>query len=355
LTDEVRMLAAFLVAACATLLATPYVIRLANRTGFLDRPHTYKGHARATPYLGGLAVVAGALLASVLFTWGSAPDVLRWALATSLLLCVLGTVDDRLNLGAGIRVLLTAGVAAILWLVDAGWNELGHPVLNLTVTILWVLAVVNAFNLMDNMDGANPVTTACAAAGLAAVAVALDRPAWAITALAICGACLAFLRFNLRRPSRIFLGDGGSMALGFLMATLPMTLMAGVGDSTWKSLIPCVLLVGLPALDTALVVVSRRRRDVPVLSGGRDHLTHRLRQRLGEPWRVALVLAAGQLVLGFAAWAIFTADTRLHAATLAGIYLCVAAIVIWRFEHPSWAPRPARVQSLPAHESAGTS
>ena len=155
--------------------------------------------------------------------------------------------------------------------------------------MLWVVAVVNAFNLFDNMDGAAS-SMACVVAGALAVLGLVNGDTWlSVVAAALCGACAGFLPHNLASPARIFLGDGGSMPIGFAVAALAMI---GVGDAAreWQSLAMGLLFVGVPALDTGLVIVSRRRRGLSILTGGRDHLTHRARQRLQTARAVAITL-----------------------------------------------------------------
>ena len=126
-------------------------------------------------------------------------------------------------------------------------------------------------------------------------------------AFALCGACLGFLRFNLASPARIFLGDGGSMPIGFAVAATIMSL-PDTGHLSWVLIPVAVVLVGLPALDTSLVIVSRVRREAGVFTGGRDHLTHRLQSKLGSAQRVAIALAVGQALLTGAGAALIEAD-----------------------------------------------
>ena len=117
------------------------------------------------------------------------------------------------------------------------------------------------------------------------------------TGAALCGACLGFLPHNLSRPSaRIFLGDGGSMPIGFAIAALVM-IGASSAAAEWQALVMGLLLVGVPALDTCLVVVSRRRRGISILTGGRDHLTHRTHARLRTVRASVAALGAGQALL----------------------------------------------------------
>ena len=145
------------------------------------------------------------------------------------------------------------------------------------------------------------------------------------------GACAAFLPYNLARPSRIFLGDGGSMPLGLLVAGVIMA--EPTGDLGWAALPAYALLVALPILDTTLVVFSRWRRGVAVLSGGRDHITHRLLPRLGSARRVALAL--GFVQLGLCAVAIGLAETNQTTVVIATfVYLAAGAVAVARFEGP---------------------
>lgn len=286
------MLAAFIVSYLVVLAATPVAIRVARRTGFLDRPRDYKVHAAATPYLGGAAVLVG--FSAGAWIQGAAADLqLAPLFAGAGFLWLVGTIDDRVALGPRIRVLAEVAVAVLLWKSGLGWSLFEGEVADLAVTVLWIVGLVNAFNLMDNLDGAAGTVAAVCAAGIALLTLSDGPQALTAVAVAVTGACAGFLHFNLTRPARIFLGDGGSMLLGFLVAALPMVVwrearMDGV------DLLPAIMLVGLPVLDMTLVIVSRTRRGVSLTTGGRDHITHRLLAKLGSTWGVALALAIAQ-------------------------------------------------------------
>jgi UDP-GlcNAc:undecaprenyl-phosphate GlcNAc-1-phosphate transferase len=135
------------------------------------------------------------------------------------------------------------------------------------------------------------------AAGAGGVALIYGSLACAGLAFAVSGALAGFLLYNLRRPSRIFLGDGGSMPVGFVIAAVLMAVSRNVGGLGAGAVVAVAPIVGLPILDTTLVMVSRARRGVPLFSGGQDHLTHRLLGQLGAPRRVALTLALAQAAL----------------------------------------------------------
>jgi UDP-GlcNAc:undecaprenyl-phosphate GlcNAc-1-phosphate transferase len=327
--DEIRIAGTFIVGLLVTLLATPVARRVAIRTQFLDHPSGYKKHRRSTPYLGGAAVMTGIVVASVGF--GVSDDFSR-LLGCALILFALGTIDDRIGLGITPRLIAQVFTATALWAVDLGWTMLPSELANLVLTVVWVVGITNAFNLMDNLDGATGTVAAVCTTGAGALAVIQGDPGLAVIAFAVSGACAGFLPFNLAKPSRIFLGDGGSMPLGMLVACTIMAIPDGQLD--WSLLFASAPLVGVVILDTTLVVVSRHRRKVPVFSGGRDHLSHRLLGALGTERRVALVLAVSQTVLCALSFALFQLDPEQVLAATA-LYVAAGAGVIALLENPA--------------------
>jgi UDP-GlcNAc:undecaprenyl-phosphate GlcNAc-1-phosphate transferase len=149
---------------------------------------------------------------------------------------------------------------------------------------------------MDNMDGACSTVAAVASLGIGILAAIKGQAAIAGASLALSGACAVFLRSNLAGPARIFLGDGGSMPVGFLVAALAMATSRHADEGN-AGLLMGALLAGLPILDVTLVSLSRTRRGVSLLTGGRDHLTHRILLAVRSPRLVALALAAAQGLL----------------------------------------------------------
>jgi UDP-GlcNAc:undecaprenyl-phosphate GlcNAc-1-phosphate transferase len=332
-SEGLRLLLTLALAAILPAITVPIAIVVARRTGFLDSPAGYKAHLRPTPYLGGAAVLAAAVPPIALLGAGAVSDL--WPLLLGTLgLALVGAVDDRVNLSPLLRVVLEIAAAWLLWDNGLGWSFLGSGAANLLLTAFWVVAIVNAFNLMDNLDGAAAsvaaVCTACVAA-LASIGNALPL---AVVGTAVCGSLLGFLRFNLARPSRIFLGDGGSMPIGFLIAGALMAAPMG-GLSGWAAFVAAALAVGLPIFDTALVVISRRRRSAPVLSGATDHTTHRLLAVFRTPQAVAVVLVGVQAMLcGLALEATRLDDDALIAIACVAIVLGAAAVAV--AEGPRW-------------------
>src|SRR5438105_10534789 len=324
LSAEARIVAALALSLGVGLIATPVAIRTAERIGFYDRPLGYKGHAAPTPYLGGAAVVVGFLVGAL----GIVGDLSRLApiFVCALVLFVVGTLDDRVGLGAGPRVAVETGAAVALFVAGLGWHAFGSDAANLALTIAWVVGVVNAFNLMDNMDGAAGTVAVLSSIGAAVLALSVDDHAVAALSIALCGACLGFLPFNLSAPARIFLGDGGSMPIGFVVSAAIMAVPLH-GTVGWHRLLVAALLVSPVVVDTTLVMVSRRRAGVAVAMGGRDHLTHRLRMRFHSARTVALVLASAQAAACATALVIADLGDAATAVAWALLIVCVAALV----------------------------
>lgn len=324
---------AFGVAGATAFAFTPVAIAVAHRTGFLDRPQGYKGHRRPTPYLGGTAVVLAIAVATTVL--GDLTGRLGTLLACAAVLWMVGTVDDRWPMPPAWRVLAEVGVAVVIWSGGWGWSVLGSDPADLLLTIVWVVGLVNAFNLMDNIDGATSTVAAISTAGIGTLAALRGHTGLAVFAFAVSGACVGFLPRNLAGPAKIFLGDGGSMTLGFLVASLTLlTVDRYVAGSS--GLFVAALFAGLPILDTTLVVLSRRRRGIPILTGRRDHLTHRLLARVGTPRRVAALLAGVQTLLGVSAIVGYYAGHGVIIA-LAGLALLQGVFAIVMLESSDWA------------------
>ncbi len=316
------------VAAAATYGMTPLAIKVAGRFDFYDEPAGYKGHGRPVPYLGGAAVMAGFVVAVLLV----AGDWRRTAplVGGVAVLWAIGTIDDRRTLSPLLRVSVELALAGLVWAVGLGWHLHVGWVVDLMLTGVWVLGIVNAFNLFDNMDGAASTMALAVSAGASLIGVVRGDVWLAVGAASLGGACMGFLPRNVCLPARIFLGDGGSMPLGFAAAVLVMV-AAGTSTVAGESLLVALLLVGIPALDTSLVIVSRRRRGVSIMTGGRDHLTHRVRRVLPSARAVALTLGALQAVVSVAA--VLAMEGGVSFIVIGAIlYLLAAAIAIVMLE-----------------------
>lgn len=262
---------------CAVL--TPMAIRLAVRSGALDHPADHKSHKSPIPHLGGLAIVtaftAAVVLASLVRPPESGPGVLLSLLLVATTLALLGLVDDLRELSPAWRVVAEVGAAVAVWVLGSGVTVTGSDALNLVLTVLWIVGITNAFNLLDNMDGL--------AAGLGAITclsiflVASSNGQFLVAALAIglAGCTSGFLRHNFY-PARIYMGDSGALYIGFLIAVLGLKLRFE-GDALTSALVP-VLACSVAVFDTTLVVISRLLAGRSPFRGGQDHTSHRLVQ-----------------------------------------------------------------------------
>ena len=203
--------AIFLVALAATAVGTPQIRRIAMRTGFVDEPAGHKQHEQPTPLLGGLAIVAGMLLALALASYliyGWLPRAVTGVLLACALVAVIGLIDDRLALPAWVKLL--GQLAATILLITFGiYVQLPLPEpLNYLITFLWLAGISNAINFLDNMDGLSVGVSAVAAAFILLLAAVQEQFLVAAMAAALLGGCLGFLRYNFF-PAEIYMGDAG--------------------------------------------------------------------------------------------------------------------------------------------------
>ncbi|MGB7805345.1 MAG: MraY family glycosyltransferase, partial [Actinomycetota bacterium] len=267
-----RYLIAFLIPLVATLILTPMAGRLAGRFDVMDRPGGHKTHLGATPYLGGVAVAGGLLLVGWLSAGASGQ--LLVVVGGALVLGFVGLLDDVQPVSPWIRLAYQVVAAIALWLVGVRAGVFDATWIDLPITVLWVVAVTNAFNFIDNMDGIAAGVAIASALGIAAIAGYNGDYLVTSLALSTAGAALGFLRYNIP-PARIFLGDAGSMLLGFLIAALILKLDLPVGPSAPRVL-STVLLAGVPLFDLSVVVIARLRDRRPIWHGSTDHTSHRM-------------------------------------------------------------------------------
>ena len=280
----------FATSAVLCLVLTPVAMAVAVRVGVLDRPGGHKSHLSSVPYLGGVAIVvafSGSVIgAAVIDPPQTGQGELTIVLLLALGLAVVGLVDDLLNLSAAVRLVVEVLCAVQLWRMDAGITITGEQAVDLILTILWVVGITNAFNLLDNMDGLAAGQAALCALTLFAIAAANGQFLVAALAIGLAGCASGFLRHNFH-PARIYMGDGGALFLGFLIAYLGIKLR--FESSVSESFLIPVLACTVPILDTTLVTVSRLATGRSPFQGGQDHVSHRL-VRSGLPVPVAVGL-----------------------------------------------------------------
>jgi UDP-GlcNAc:undecaprenyl-phosphate GlcNAc-1-phosphate transferase len=252
-------------------------MRYALRANVLDYPGGHKSHQEAVPYLGGVAIVgtftAAVLVMSLLQPPHSGRSELMAVLAIAVLLSLVGLIDDLKQVSATWRLVAEITAAVLVWSFGSGTDVTTIEVVDLGLTILWFVGITNAFNLLDNMDGLS--------AGLAVIssltifAIAADNGQFLVAALAIglAGCAAGFLRHNFH-PARIYMGDGGALFIGFLVAYVGIKLRFE-GGRLLGAMVP-ILACSAAVFDTTLVTIARLAARRSPFRGGQDHVSHRL-------------------------------------------------------------------------------
>ena len=348
---------AFLFSMAVAAALTPAVRLFALKRGLLDHAiSARKIHGKPIPRLGGLAIVAGfyAPIAALLvyrtglgFTLFADRARIAGLLAGGLAIAGLGLVDDLRGLGAPLKLLVQLSVSLVLYQLGFRIEHLATPwgapvalgVLSLPFTLLWMAGVVNAMNLIDGLDGLAGGVALFALVTTFAIAVFRAEPVMALFAAALAGSVVGFLFYNFN-PASIFMGDTGSMFLGFVLAA--SSIWTNQKSSTAVAIVVPVVALGLPIADTLLAIVRRALRGRPLFSADREHIHHRL-LALGLSQRQAVLVLYGTcVVLGGAALLLSFANSAQTAAVLSVLSI-VGFFAVRRLGFlGAPAPQPAR-------------
>jgi UDP-GlcNAc:undecaprenyl-phosphate GlcNAc-1-phosphate transferase len=323
----------FAVALLLAALLTPEAMRVGRWMGALDRT---KG--MAVPRSGGLAIVAAVVigLALVALVFAPARGLLSLSFARlgavyvgAVIILALGVLDDLIGLKAipkfAVQILVAAGLyvagvrAETVWL-PFGIYELGYG-LGLLFTVVWIVGITNAFNLLDGIDGAAAGAAVFALLAMFVTSATLGQPMVALITVALAGATLGFLPFNFA-PARIYLGDSGSYFLGFALATLAIQ-GATKGPAVVAIAIPIVAF-GLPLMDTVIAVVRRAARGAPLFRGDREHLHHRLVDIGMSTRQAVVVMYAVSAAFALASMLFLNPNVRGMA-----VVLTIVGVVVW--------------------------
>ena len=323
----------FLLAFVVSLAMTPVAIKIAPKIGAMDVPKdSRRMHTKAMPRFGGLAIFCGTMISTAVFLAELDPRI-KGIMLGGVLIYALGVVDDLKNLPAKVKFLGQTVIAVIMYTYDiriefitnffgSGRSELG-TVLCFIITILWIVGITNTVNLIDGLDGLAAGTSAIASLCIAYVAYIHGMYLAAGAMLALAGGALGFLPFNFY-PAKIFMGDGGSLFLGFMLST--MSILGPVKKATIFAVIIPVLVLGLPIFDTAFAIFRRLVNKRPIMEADKGHLHHRL-MKLGYGQRRATLMLYG--VSGIMGVAAVTLSRDLFVET-AGLF-AIAFMLIYIF------------------------
>ncbi len=325
---------AFMIALGTALILTPVVITFARRTGALDAPDARKVHVRPIPRIGGLGIYA-AFMVSVLIQLGFAdltPELMTslfGLLAGGTIIVVIGIIDDYWDLPAKVKLLGQILAACVLVIgfdvrIDVVTDPFGDYIyleyLAIPATIFWVVGLTNTVNLIDGLDGLAAGVSSIAAVTIFLVAMEEGIPFVAMITAALAGAAVGFLYYNFN-PARIFMGDTGSMFLGFMLAGI--SVVGAVKSAATIALIVPILALGLPILDTTFAIVRRARNHRPIFKPDKGHLHHRLLAHGFTQKQAVLLMYVVSALFGLCALALTAVS--IQAALL--IILIVAAAV----------------------------
>jgi len=337
------LLASLLAALLLSLLLTPLGVRVAWKVGYLDHPEARKLHTSATALLGGGVVFVAALIAWLghyLMIERQRDVEAIYLLGGALIALLVGLWDDRLGMRPSVKLLGQASAVTCL-MASGAIPRFGLPVaVEVLITLLVLISLMNAINFLDNMNG---VVAGLAAIGLAAFAVDSARHgAMGVAAaqLAVAGACLGFLPYNFPR-ARIFLGDAGSLFLGYSLGASAV-LTYDRAPAGWGRLGP-VLMLAYPAFDFVFVVVNRLREGRKVYQGGKDHSNHRLASVIRCQTRTVILLWLSGAALCASGLVVLRLNQALPALCLSGLW---TVLFLWAglklSSIPVSPPRPAR-------------
>ena len=297
----------FLVALAASILVTPVAIRLAPKIGAVDIPlDNLRMHTKTMPRFGGLAIFAGSTTAMLIFLKFD-PRVVTIVMGGALIY-ILGVIDDIKHLSAKVKFLGQTFVALIMYVngiriefltnfLGEGNSQLGD-VLCFIITMVWIVGITNTVNLIDGLDGLAAGTAAIASLCIAYTAYIHGTYLAAGAMLALAGATLGFLPYNFY-PAKIFMGDGGSLYLGFMLATL--SVLGTVKSATLVTMIIPVLVLGVPIFDTFFAIFRRFVNKRPIMEADKGHLHHRLINLGYGQRRATLILYGITAIMGVAA------------------------------------------------------
>jgi UDP-GlcNAc:undecaprenyl-phosphate/decaprenyl-phosphate GlcNAc-1-phosphate transferase len=324
----------FVGALTVAIAMTPISKWLAPHVGVMAKPRARDIHTRPVPRMGGVAIVFAVMVALVFLRSQMEIRQLVSMIFAAAFMSFLGLADDRFTLSAYVRLVAQIGAALFVWSSGVRIALFSIDWLDAALTVLWVVGITNAMNFLDNMDGLLAGITSFASAFFLVLAVQNGQILVGMLSAAMLGACLGFLFWNLN-PASVFMGDSGSMFIGFLLACVAIKLRF-VGQSITVSWMVPLLVLALPAFDMTLVFISRLRRGKnPLTTPGKDHTSHRLSFHGFSRREAVLILYVVCAGLGITALLVASADEV--AALIIGVSVFALAIfMLWYMEFGPW-------------------
>ena len=310
---------------------TPVMQLVAKRFGVIDTPsESHKTHHKPIPYLGGVAIAVGVVTVTYLASLASNFNRGTFLLASSVLvpaivMGIVGLIDDIRKLSPWPRFIIQSGFGVAISILLVSTNTLGSPFgnyfIDIPITVLWIVGITNSINFFDNVDGGASGAVAISAIFLFLLSWQGEQFLIAALSIVLAGATLGFLLWN-RPPARIYMGDAGALFLGILVASLTIRFDPNPIDRIASFAVP-FLLLAVPILDTSVAVISRLRRGISPLQGGKDHLSHRLMRSKFTKRQAILILWILSMFFGAIAIVVSLAPFSLER------YIVYLALMFW--------------------------
>ena len=321
----------------AALCLTPLTRQIAMRLGVTAAPTQRNIHVRHMPLMGGAAIYVAFVLSILLFSPPAHLKELGAIVAGTTLLAWIGYLDDRKHLSPRVRLLVMVAAALVVTLVGVQIRLFGLQWIDIPLTLFWIVALINALNWIDNMDGLAAGAAAIAAGFFLFMAVTQGQILVSMLAAAIFGSAIGFLTYNFN-PSSTFMGDMGAYTLGFVLAILAIKLKFAEQSLNVTWMVP-VLVLALPIIDINLAIFTRLIERRPLMLGGKDHVSHRLLSMGFSQRQALLVLYVFSLIFGGIAVAVSQIPERqamqVGTLALALLALVFVALVIVRARYQS--------------------
>ena len=319
--------ALFLIATMTSLTMTPIIRRLCGRFNLLDVPLDGRRlHSKAVPRLGGVAIYLSCVIALSMLPFVDnlltqtlrqhTPEILATLIPATLVL-FLGIYDDLHGTNATVKFVVLALISTLFFVLGGRIEALSIPffgsvhlpmAVSLVVTVLWLMGIANAFNLIDGLDGLASGAALFSSLVILAVSISQGRPLMIVVALVLCGSLAGFLRYNFN-PASIFLGDSGALFVGFTLAAL--SVLGTQKATTAVAIVIPILAFGFPMVDTAITMTRRLISRKPIFEGDREHVHHMLLARGWSQRQVALVLYGVCAAFGLVAMVFTTTGSRM--------------------------------------------
>ena len=318
----------FLIALIVAYVLTPGVKKLAIKVGAVDKPNARKVHTHAIPRLGGLAIYVG-FMAAVLFCVPVRHELLGLLLGCTAIVA-LGIWDDICNIPAKVKLVgqIVAACIPIAFGIQIEWltNPFGTLIVlpelvAIPVTIFWIIGFTNTVNLIDGLDGLAAGVSFIASVSMFLLAYTMNQYLPAMIIVAMAGAALGFLQYNFN-PAKIFMGDTGSMLLGYTMAVAAV--LGLVKTAATIALVVPLIALGLPILDTLFAIIRRKMSGVPIFQPDKGHLHHRLLALGMSQKQAVLIMYFVSIVLGIVA--LFVANVS-YQPGIATVVVVLAVII----------------------------